>query len=203
MVSFLSHILQNHYLWNGNQVQESLKTILNLVAFWRDIGQIFTKGNQVEKLILNESLLKQEPTGLSHPPFELFPNLTDHQKHLGTLIKGRKMGPEPLHDPWISRVRLRNLYIFVKFSQGCWWRARCGHLAVRRPITTLYLLQLQIHQLDSFFFHGWSIFLCLDPWQDSSCLMLSLNSKPWVTATSKKFWTFSKPAQWQAYSPET
>lgn len=45
------------------------------------------KENGIEKLILSESLLKQEPMGLSLPPSELFPNLTDHQNHLGTLMQ--------------------------------------------------------------------------------------------------------------------
>lgn len=33
-----------------------------------------------------------------HPSSELFLNLADHQKHLGTLITNNKQGPEPLHD---------------------------------------------------------------------------------------------------------
>lgn len=71
------------------------------------MGQIFTKGNRVEKLILNESLLKQEPMGLSPPPSELFPNLTDHQKHLVTLIKLKTI-PEPHRGDSRAMEGLRN-----------------------------------------------------------------------------------------------
>lgn len=55
------------------------------------------KENGIEKLILSESLLKQEPMGLSLPPSELFPNLTDRSElHHGLMALSAFSGLHPI-----------------------------------------------------------------------------------------------------------